>query len=739
MICSFNRLIFPRSLEDVSGEGYMVASYHVHDHLPDQDGNLITEAKVVGYFLPTSKTIRYDLRGSWKRNKYGLQFELQGYDEIIEHSKEGIISYLSSGLIKGIGKKMAERIYDAFGQDTLQVLDNDPEKLLKIKGISEGKLKRISESYMAYRGARDVITTLAAHGVSASRAFRIYKQFGAKTMDIIRNHPYRLSDMWGIGFRTSDAIARSMGLSATSDERIEAALLHTLKEAETGGQLFKNSGSVCLNTKELIEKCLLLLSAEKQITSQTVLERIRALIASGEMISYGGMLYRQTSERSERLAASHIAALLQQIPIQYGGADLDAEIDMAEQDNRVILAKEQRHAVKTCLTSHVSIITGGPGTGKTMIQRIILDIFRRLRPEASILCCAPTGRAARRMEQSTGHEAFTVHRALNIMADEDGILSTSSDITADLVLVDEVSMMDIHLAERLLSAVPAGSQLILIGDVDQLPSIGPGAVLADLINSGVLPVIRLDKVYRQAAGSRVATNAALIRHGTVGLDYGEDFTLLESPTFDESAKILSDLYVQEVQEHGIDNVVLLSPFREKTATGVTPLNERLQEMVNPPAPDKPECKYGRRLFRLHDKVMQTKNEEMLSNGDIGYITGIYPVDDDTAVLVDFGDGRTKEYISDDLKTLQLAYATTVHKSQGSEYHTVLLSLQTGHYMMLKRPLLYTAITRAKEEVIIVGQRKALCMAIQNTDTEKRQTMLAERLCRAVPLPLLKAQ
>ena len=254
MICSFNRLIFPRSLEDVSGEGYIVASYHVHDHLPDQVGNLITEAKVVGYFLPTSKTIRYDLRGSWKRNKYGLQFELQGYDEIIEHSKEGIISYLSSGLIKGIGKKMAERIYDAFGQDTLQVLDNDPEKLLKIKGISEGKLKRISESYMAYRGARDVITTLAAHGVSANRAFRIYKQFGAKTMDIIRNHPYRLSDMWGIGFRTSDAIARSMGLSATSDERIEAALLHTLKEAETGGQLFKNSGSVCLNTKELIEK-----------------------------------------------------------------------------------------------------------------------------------------------------------------------------------------------------------------------------------------------------------------------------------------------------------------------------------------------------------------------------------------------------------------------------------------------------------------------------------------------------
>lgn len=738
MICSFNRLIFPRSLEDVSDEGYMVASYHVHDHLPDQDGNLITEAKVVGYFLPTSKTIRYDLRGSWKRNKYGLQFELQGYDEIIEQSKEGIVAYLSSGLIKGIGKKMAERIYDAFGQDTLQVLDNDPEKLLSIKGISEGKLKRISESYMACRSARDVITTLAAHGVSASRAFRIYKQFGAKTMDVIRNHPYRLSDMWGIGFRTADAIARSMGLSATSDERIEAALLHTLKEAETGGQLFRNSGSVCLSAKELIEKCLLLLNAQRQITGQTVLERIKAMVKGGEIVFYGGMLYRRASERSERLAANHLSSLLQQIPIQYS-RDLDAEIDEAERDNRVKLAPEQRQAVRTCLTAHVSIITGGPGTGKTMIQRIILDVFRRLRPEATILCCAPTGRAARRMEQATGHDAYTVHRALNIMADEDGMLSASSDITADLVLVDEVSMMDIHLAERLLSAVPAGSQLILIGDVDQLPSIGPGAVLADLINSGVLPVIRLDKVYRQAAGSRVATNAALIRHGTVGLDYGEDFTLLESPTFDESAELLAELYVKEVQEHGIDNVVLLSPFREKTATGVTPLNERLQALVNPPSPAKPECKYGRRLFRLHDKVMQVKNEEALSNGDIGYITSIYPVDDDTAVLVDFGDGRTKEYISDDLKTLQLAYATTVHKSQGSEYHTVLLSLQTGHYMMLKRPLLYTAITRAKAEVIIVGQRKAVCMAIRNTDTEKRQTLLAERLCREVPAQLLKAQ
>jgi len=387
--------------------------------------------------------------------------------------------------------------------------------------------------------------------------------------------------------------------------------------------------------------------------------------------------------------------------------------------------------------SSISIITGGPGTGKTLIQRVLLDIYMRQNPNAKIVCCAPTGRAARRMEQCTGHPASTIHKALGLLSGEGGKCNELEKLDADLVLVDEVSMLDIHLARRLIHAIPTGCQIILIGDVDQLPSVGSGAVLSELLASGVVSVVKLDKVYRQEAGSRIAVNAKLIRHNNVGLEYGADFVLHTSADLEDSAALIERLYLDEVMRLGLDNVALLSPFRQKTPTGVNALNERLREKVNPPSSNKPEVTFGKSLFRQGDKVMWTKNKGAISNGDIGYITDIVHHLGDIAISIDFGDGRVVELEPSDLEYLDLAYALTVHKSQGSEYESVIINLQSAHYIMLKRPLIYTAITRAKNRVAIVGERKALCIAINTVDAERRNTMLARRIIEQCAKSLLK--
>ena len=374
-----------------------------------------------------------------------------------------------------------------------------------------------------------------------------------------------------------------------------------------------------------------------------------------------------------------------------------------------------------------ALLVGSPGTGKTLIQRFLLDIYRRKNRGAKIICCAPTGRAARRMEQSTGFPATTIHKALGLLAGEDGDYCEPEMLDADLIVVDEVSMMDIYLANHLFRSVPHGSQLVLIGDADQLPSVGPGAVLSEIIACGAVPVVRLDRIFRQSYGSRIAANAKLIRHGNLSLEYGEDFQFYDSCDMSASAQQIETLYLQETARYGVDNVALLTPYRQKTETGVNALNERLREKLNPQDGKKPEVAYRKRIYRLGDKVMQIKNCEDISNGDIGYITSVTRDDTDSVLTVDFGDGRIAEYDGSDLEMLDLAYASTIHKSQGSEYKSVIINLQCAHAVMLVRPLVYTAITRAKERVLIVGERRALCIAIKRTDTEQRGTMLSARI------------
>ena len=719
MLCQFEKLLYPKDAHAASAGSYMVAVYRPCEIVRDSSGSILPQFKAVGYFLPVSNHLRYDMKGHWSRNtKHGTQFEVDSYDEVIIPSREGIIGYLSSGQIKGIGPRIAEKIYDAYGNLALEVLDKEPDKLLGIPGISQTRLTKICDSYLANRAARDVVAFLTPYGITANRAVKLYKEYGKEAMSIVKEHPYQLCELARIGFKTADKIASSVGFTPLSTERVDAALLYTLTEAESRGHL-------CMEKHAFIKNCSKLLETP-ELTEEMLANRAARLVSEGDLVFYQGMVYRVSNAQSESSLATHIHRLLQSA-CQYEYEALDQEIDAEERALRVRFAPEQREAVKMALTHTLSIITGGPGTGKTMIQRAILDIYKRKHPKNSIICCAPTGRAARRMEQSTGEPSSTVHKALGLLAFDGGYFGGVEALKADLILADEVSMLDNHLALHLFKAVPGSSQLILIGDADQLPSVGPGAVLSELLASGLIPVVRLDRVFRQNAGSRIAVNAKLIRHGTLSLEYGPDFQFHQSPNIPESAERIKELYLQEVQRYGVDNVALLSPFRQKTETGVNALNEVLRDSVNPKASYKIEAVCGKKLFRQGDKVMQTRNHDDVSNGDIGTITGITKTANDVCVHVDFGDGRVKEYDSTDLEMLDLGYATTIHKSQGSEYRSVIINLQCAHSLMLTRPLVYTAITRGKDRVILVGERKALCIAIKKTDTEKRGTCLAHRL------------
>jgi len=717
VLCQFDKLLYPR-VADATTVDYMIAIYRPLEIIRDADGDMLSQIKAVGYCLPIAEKVRYRLNGHWaKHPRHGLQFEVEGYEEVISHTKEGIIGYMASGQIKGVGRKIAELIYDTFGQDTLEILDREPEKLMTVRGISKKRLQKICDSYLATRGARDVIAFLSPHGVTANRAIKIYREYGKNTMDIIRNHPYRLVEMAGIAFKTADKLAMSLGLPAVSPERVDEALMYAIAEAEMEGHL-------CLEKHDFLRRTLRLLETP-EITEDMAAGRAFHLVQENRLVCYDGYVYRSSTATVENNIAFHITQQMKMEvePYEY----LDLAIKGEERKLKIQLAPEQRDAVKMALTSKFCVITGGPGTGKTAVQKAILDLYQAKYPDAQIVCCAPTGQAAQRMKESSGLPASTIHKALCIKANPDGSLTTGIMLNADLILVDEVSMMDAFLAERLFAAVPPNARLVLVGDADQLPSVGPGAVLKDIINSGVVPVVRLDHVFRQSAGSRIATNARLIKHGNLSMEYGPDFMFFDSKDLAVSADIIEYLYMQEVRKFGVDGVAFLTPFRHKTETSVDAMNARLQALVNPAAPGKPEAVFGQLRFRLGDKVMQIKNYEQVNNGDVGYITSITGPENEATVMIDFGDGRIMEYENEQLKMLDLGYASTVHKSQGAQYKSVIMNLQCAHAIMLIRAIVYTAITRARLRLTIVGERKALCRAIRNTKADQRGTRLAQRI------------
>lgn len=720
MKCSFSRLLYPKSLEEARDGSYMIALFRPNEKVLDAQGNRLNSIKVVGHFLPTVAGVKVDMVGHWKKDaRYGLQFEMESYEEIVGSDKRSIVAYLSSGMIPGIGSVLAERIYNTFGAQTLEVLDQDPSRVSEVLGISKKKCEQFCKAYMETRSARKLINLLAPFNISAPQAIKLRQQLGTDAQRLLMEFPYMVFERDLIDFEIADQLAQASGIPQNAPERLAAGLIYALKQAE-------HEGHLCMHKESFVRRAVNLLRAP-QVTWKAVAQRAFEMIKEGRLSLFYDYVYRPIMAKAEEDVATWICDMLHRDSLPYMG-DLDDEIDGQQTEMGFTFAEEQRHAIRTALTSPICIISGGPGTGKTSIQRAILNIYKKAFPDSDVVCCAPTGRAARRMEQSTGYPASTIHKVLNLTAGEVHELKDIDLLEADFVLVDEVSMMDMLTTWYLFNALPPSCRLILVGDADQLPSVGPGAVLNELLACGKLPAVILDKVFRQSEGSLVAENAQRIRHGVSDLEFGDDFQFWPSAEETQSAQYLMWFYKREVDRYGVDNVALLTPFRKKSKTGVYSLNAALHDTINPASQEKDEIETGQRILRVGDKVMQMKNRDFASNGDIGYICTSKRDSDGILVEVDFGDDRVVAYEdAESLRQLELAYAATIHKSQGSEYDAVLINIQNMHGKMLNRALIYTAETRAKKQVIIVGDWEAVVRAIQTADTKRRNTMLAVRI------------
>lgn len=720
MKCSFSRLLYPKSLEEARDGSYMIALFRPNEKVLDAQGNRLNSIKVVGHFLPTVAGVKVDMAGHWKKDaRYGLQFEMESYEEIVGSDKRSIVAYLSSGMIPGIGSVLAERIYNTFGAQTLEVLDQDPSRVSEVLGISKKKCEQFCKAYMETRSARKLINLLAPFNISAPQAVKLRQELGTDAQRLLMEFPYMVFERDLIDFEIADQLAQASGIPQNAPERLAAGLIYALKQAE-------HEGHLCMHKETFVRRAVNLLRAP-QVTWKAVAQRAFEMIKEGRLSLFYDYVYRPIMAKAEEDVATWICDMLHRDSLPYMG-DLDDEIDGQQTEMGFTFAEEQRHAIRTALISPICIISGGPGTGKTSIQRAILNIYKKSFPDSNVVCCAPTGRAARRMEQSTGYPASTIHKVLNLTAGEVHELKDIDLLEADLVLVDEVSMMDMLTTWYLFNALPPSCRLILVGDADQLPSVGPGAVLNELLACGQLPAVILDKVFRQSEGSLVAENAQRIRHGVTDLEFGDDFQFWPSAEETQSAQYLMWFYKREVDRYGVDNVALLTPFRKKSKTGVYSLNAALHDTINPASPEKDEIETGQRVLRVGDKVMQMKNRDFASNGDIGYICTSKRDSDGILVEVDFGDDRVVAYEdAESLRQVELAYAATIHKSQGSEYDAVLINIQNMHGKMLNRALIYTAETRAKKQVIIVGDWEAVVRAIQTADTKRRNTMLAVRI------------
>ncbi|MDR2893779.1 MAG: ATP-dependent RecD-like DNA helicase [Deltaproteobacteria bacterium] len=675
------------------------------------------------------------LEGDWTEHaRFGRQFQFRHYDIVMPATTEGIRHYLGSGLIKGVRQRMAERIVERFGEDTFRVLDEEPERLAEVKGLSVKVIDSVKTAWAEHQSIRSLIMFLQPHGISTSYAVRIYKHYGADALEVVRENPYRLAmDIRGIGFVSADAAAMKLGLEKDSPLRAEAGVLYTLKNLSDDGHVF-------YPLDELVRKSSEDLDIDEDLAAQAVqrLEKqervvVDDLYADGELRCQGVYLaWNHTCEAG----ISHYLHKLINSPKSVDFADKRAALTEGLAKTALELGEEQLEAVRAALDSKALVITGGPGTGKTTVINTIIKVFEGRK--AKILLAAPTGRAAKRMAETSGREAKTIHRLLEYSPSEDGFARNENNpLACGLLVVDEASMLDNVLMFHLVKALPLGATLIFVGDVNQLPSVGAGNVLRDIMASRTIPVVELTEIFRQAAESAIILNAHRINAGEMPMPREDDGKLSDFYFIrQEDPEKCADLVVELVCNHiprrfklnPLDDIQVLTPMHKGSA-GSQVLNAKLQAALNRNAAQSGSGAFigrGDRQFRLDDKVMQIRNnyEKDVFNGDIGRICYLDPVDKELTVRFE---DRNVLYSVEELDELVPAYAISVHKSQGSEYPAVVMPILTQHYVLLQRNLLYTGVTRGKQLVIVVGSTRAVAMAVHNNKTQQRYTWLAHRL------------
>lgn len=694
------------------------------------------EITVVGNLAGVHVGELLHLRGVWTTHpEYGRQFEVHSYTVRLPATVEGLRKYLGSGLIKGIGPVMANRIVDHFGLETLEVIEQAPERLMEVHGIGKKRVAMIRQAWAEQRQIKEIMFFLQAHEISTGLAVKIYKAYGDEAIQVLRTDPYRLArDIYGIGFKTADKIAQNLGLPPDDPQRIQAGLIYALGT-------FADDGHCFATREELVRAASALLEVPPDVCEW----HLDALIAQGDLISEDEAVYLPPFYYAEEGVARKIRLLQESTRDRlafFQQADWSRLFAWLDEHSTIRLTPDQQAAVRAALTQKVSVLTGGPGTGKTTITRAVIQLLKA--HGGSVLLAAPTGRAAKRLSEATGVPAQTIHRLLEFSpaAGNQFLRDRDNPLDADLIVVDEASMIDVLLMNHLLKAVEVGSHLFLVGDVDQLPSVGPGNVLADLIESGVVPVVRLKTIFRQAANSTIIVNAHRINQGQMPLfpRRARDFFFFNQPDPEGAADLVLDIVARRIpRTFGYDpmtEVQVLSPMH-RGAAGVGELNRRLQEVLNPPDNRKAEYHHGHRIFRTGDRVMQVRNdyEKQVFNGDMGWVQAIDL--ENQIVRVDF-DGHLVEYEFHQLDQLVHAYAVSVHKAQGSEFPVVVMPLLMSHYLMLQRNLLYTGVTRAREMVVLVGSRRAIAVAVKNNRTVERHTRLAQRLREAPDVTTLLA-
>ena len=688
---------------------------------------------VVGQLASVVAGEYVDAAGAWTQEPdHGLQFKADELRTTPPSTLAGIEKYLGSGLVKGIGPHYAKKIVEVFGERTLQVIDDSPAFLTEVKGIGPKRIQRIRESWGEQKAVRAIMVFLHSHGVGPNRALRIYKPYGDQAIDRVKSNPYRLAnDIWGVGFQTADELAERLGIDRSSPLRARAALRYVLQQLSQDGHCGYPEAGVKERTIDLtkIAKDIVEAAIEHQIADQQLVRETAPRTDMGKPPS-PPWLFLPSLHHAEVASAGFIHELLRE-PHPLPAIDIEAALGWVEKIIRLKLAPTQREAIRQAVTAKILVITGGPGVGKTTIVRGILEIFAAKKLRCGL--CAPTGRAAKRLAQTTGREAKTIHRLLEYDPTS-GAAKHDRDhpLHVDLLIVDEASMVDVTLLSYLLRAVPPSACLVLVGDVDQLPSVGPGTVLRDIIASGTVPVVRLTEIFRQAEQSGIVRAAHRVNHGqlpqSAQADHLGDFYMIEA----DAPPAILDRIITMIRER-IPSRFGLDPFRDiqvltpmnRSELGARNLNTVLQEVLNPGPVDPEVARFGW-TFRKGDKVLQTVNDykKEVFNGDIGRIKSIDMQEHE--LTVDF-DGKDVIYDFGELDELSLAYAMTIHKSQGSEYPAVVIPLHTQHYMLLQRNLLYTGITRGKKLVVLVGSKKALAMAVNKQDTSRRFTALCRRL------------